>query len=131
MAELKAIQTAAAPTPAGHYAQAIVHGGLVFVAGQLPVKPGQKEHAIGMIEDQARQALANLDAILQAAGSSRDRVLRVTLYVSDLAHWGRVNQVYAEFFGAHRPARTVVPSGKLHYGYDLELDAIAAAPLAD
>ncbi len=127
MAELKPILTQDAPVPAGHYSQAIVHAGVVYVAGQLPIRPGQKEHIVGTIEEQARQTLANLDAILRAAGSSRDRVLRVTLYISDVSHWGKINQIYAEFFAAHKPARTVVPVGKLHYGYDLELDAIAAA----
>jgi 2-iminobutanoate/2-iminopropanoate deaminase len=112
--------------PAGHYSQAIIHQGVVYIAGQLPIKPGQKEYVVGSIEEQTRQTLANLDAILQAAGSSRDKVLRVTVYVSDVKHWGQVNAIYAEFFGNHRPARTVVPVGTLHYGYDLELDAIAA-----
>ena len=120
------ILTPQAPTPAGHYSQAIVHQGIVYVAGQLPINPGQKEHVVGTIEEQTRQTLANLDAILQAAGSSRLHVLKVTVYVSDVSHWARVNAVYAEFFGDHRPARTVVPVGKLHYGYEIELDAIAA-----
>lgn len=128
MAEMKMVQTTEAPLPGGHYSQAVVLGGLVFVAGQLPMRPGQAERVIGSIEEQARQCLANLDAILQAAGSRRDLVARVTIYVSDVAHWAKVNSVYAEFFGTHRPARTVVPCGKLHYGFDLELDAIAALP---
>jgi len=70
--------------------------------------------------------LANLDAVLIAAGSSREKVLKVTVYVSDVGHWPKVNAVYGEFFGSHRPARTVVPVGKLHYGYEIELDALAA-----
>lgn len=119
------ILTPNAPIPAGHYSQAVVHHGIVYVAGQLPIKPGQQEHLIGSIEEQTRQTLANLDAILTAAGSSREKVLRVTVYVSDVSHWAKVNAVYAEFFGSHRPARTVVPVGKLHYGYEIELDAIA------
>jgi 2-iminobutanoate/2-iminopropanoate deaminase len=125
MANLKSIVTFEAPTPAGHYSQAIVHGNTVYVAGQLPIRPGQTEHQPGSIAEQARQTLHNLDAILRAAGSRRDLVLRTTVYVSDLAYWGEINAVYAEFFGGHRPARTVIPCGKLHHGYDLELDAIA------
>ncbi len=126
MAALPPILTDQAPVPAGHYSQAIVHQGVVYVAGQLPIKPGQKEHSIGSIEEQTKQTLANLDAILVASGSRRDLVLRVTIYVADVRHWPQVNAVYAEFFGSHRPARTVVPVGKLHYGYEIELDAIAA-----
>ncbi len=123
---MKSVLTQEAPVPAGHYSQAIIHQGVAYIAGQLPIKPGQKEHVVGSIEEQTRQTLANLDAILRASGSSRDKVLRVTVYVSDVKHWGQVNAIYAEFFGNHRPARTVVPVGTLHYGYDLELDAIAA-----
>lgn len=120
------ILTDKAPLPAGHYSQAIVHDGVAYIAGQLPLVPGSKDHQVGTIEEQTRQTLANLDAILQAAGSSREKVLRVTVYVSDVKHWPQVNTVYAAFFGTHRPARTVVPVGKLHYGFDIELDAIAA-----
>ena len=123
---MQPILTDKAPIPAGHYSQAIVHQGIAYIAGQLPIVPGQKEHQVGSIEEQTRQTLANLDAILLAAGSSRDRVLRVTVYVSDVKHWPQVNAVYASYFGHHRPARTVVPVGKLHYGYDIELDALAA-----
>ncbi len=126
MASLKPILTSNAPAPGGHYSQAIVHNGLVYVAGQLPIALGQKEHIVGSIEDQAAKIFTNLDAILLAAGSRRDLVIRVTVYISDVALWGKLNQVYAEFFGEHRPARTVVPCNKLHYGYDVELDAIAA-----
>lgn len=123
---MNTVLTQEAPVPAGHYSQAIIHHGVVYIAGQLPIKPGQKEHVVGSIEEQTRQTLANLDAILRAAGSNRDKVIRVTVYISDVKHWGQVNAIYAEFFGEHRPARTVVPVGPLHYGYDLELDAIAA-----
>lgn len=126
MAELEPVWTPGAPAPGGHYSQAIVHNDVVYVAGQLPIRVGQQQHVVGSIEEQAAQAFANLDAILLAAGSRRDLVIRVTVYISDIAKWGAFNAVYAEFFGEHRPARTVVPCNKLHYGYDLELDAIAA-----
>lgn len=126
MAKLEPVLTLNAPPPGGHYSQAMIHNGLVYVAGQLPIKLGQKEHVIGPIEDQAETIFANLDAILVAAGSRRDLVIRTTVYISDVALWGRFNQVYATFFGEHRPARTVVPCNKPHYGYDVEIDAIAA-----
>jgi 2-iminobutanoate/2-iminopropanoate deaminase len=127
VAKLTVIQTPNAPPPGGHYSQAITHNGLVYVAGQLAIRLGQTEHVVGSVEDQAETIFANLDAILLAAGSRRDLVIRVTVYIADIALWGKFNQVYAEYFGEHRPARTVVPCNKLHYGYDLELDAIAAA----
>lgn len=126
MAELTHVQSPDAPIPAGHYSQAIVHNGTVYVAGQLPIRRGQDGHEVGTIEEQTRQVLANLDAILVAAGSRRDLVIRCTVYVSDLSLWGRVNAEYAAFFGEHRPVRSVVPVGPLHYGYQIELEATAA-----
>ena len=119
------ILTANAPPPAGHYAQAVVHNGLVFVSGQLPVDPRSAEAGIGSIEEQAEQALANLRAILQAAGSDLNCVIKTTVYVSDIALWSRVNAVYARFFGSHRPARAVIPVGELHHGFQIEIEAIA------
>ncbi len=123
---MQAITTEKAPLPAGHYAQAIEHGGLVYVSGQLPVSPDRKDKPIGPIETQTEQALANLDAILLAAGSRRDQVLKVTVYIADIALWDRVNAVYARFFGDHRPARAIVPTRALHFGFQVEIEAIAA-----
>lgn len=120
------ISTETAPTPAGHYSQAMVHHGLVFVAGQLPIPPGAASREVGTIEEQTRQVLANVGAILEAAGSGLDRLLQVTVYVSDLALWGRFNAVYAEVMGSHRPARAVVPVLSLHHGYQVEVQATAA-----
>ena len=79
---------------------------------------------------QTEQALVNLDAILRAAGSSRAQVLKATVYVADMALWDRVNAVYAQFFGAHRPARTIVPTRELHYGFQVEVEAVAAVKSA-
>ena len=123
---MKEVSTEKAPQPAGHYAQAVVHGGLVYVSGQLPVDPQTGDKRTGSIEEQAEQALANLAAILEASGSDLEHVLKTTVYVSDIELWGRVNAVYARFFGPHRPARAVVPTKELHYGFQLEIEAIAA-----
>ena len=120
------IHTSDAPPPAGHYSQAIVHNGLVFVAGQLPIDPERSEQAVGSIEDQTEQALRNVGAILQAAGSGLDRVVQMTIYISDISLWGQVNAVYTRIMGAHRPARAVVTTRDLHYGYQIEIQAIAA-----
>ncbi|UCC61670.1 MAG: RidA family protein [Anaerolineae bacterium] len=118
-----------APRPGGHYAQAIVHDNLVYVSGQLPIDPQMGEKRVGSIEEQTEQALKNLAAILRAAGSDVDRVLKTTLYVSDIALWDRVNAVYAGFFGQHRPARAVVPTRELHFGFQIEIEAVAAVRL--
>ncbi len=123
---MEKIHTPNAPTPAGHYSQATVHNGMVFVAGQVPIDPGTGEKILGSIEDQTRQVLRNLEEILKAAGSGLDHVLKTTVYVSDMELWGRVNAVYAEVFGDHKPARAVVPTRELHYGFKVEIEAIAS-----
>jgi len=124
--EIKSVLTPNAPTPAGHYSQAVVHNGLVYVAGQLPIDPSTGEKKLGSIEEQAEQTLANVRTILQAAGSDLDRVLKMTIYISDISLWGKVNEVYARMLGDHRPARAVVPVKDLHYGFQIEIEAIAA-----
>ena len=123
---MRYVSTDKAPAPAGHYSQGVVHGGVVYVSGMLPVDPATGEKRLGDIEAQAELALANMEAVLLAAGSSRERVLSVTVYVSDIALWSRVNAVYAAFFGEHRPARAVVPTRELHFGFQVEIAAVAA-----
>ncbi len=123
--EIKTILTANAPTPAGHYSQATVHNGLVFVAGQLGIDPNQPGKEAGTIEEQTEQALKNIAEILRAAGSDLHCVLKMTVYVSDISLWGQVNATYAKVMGAHRPARAIVPVKDLHYGYQIEMEAIA------
>lgn len=112
--------------PAGHYAPAIVHNGLVFVSGILPknLQTGETYNQLP-IEEQARVVLQNLATILDAAGSSPEKVLKTTVYVADIDLWQRVNAVYASFFGAHKPARSIVPTPKLHFDVLIELEAIA------
>ena len=118
----------ALPAPAGHYSPAVVAGGLVFVSGQLPVDPATgRPLADASVEDQTRQVLANVAAILEAAGTSMDRIVRVTAYVADVAYWPRFNAAYAAAMGDHRPARTVVPVPALHHGVAVEVDVIAEA----
>ena len=119
------IRTPNAPQPAGHYAQAIVHDGVVYVSGQLPIDPRTGARCTGTIEEQAELALRNVAAILVAAGSDLSLVLKTTVYVSDISLWGRVNAVYARVFGDHRPARAVVPSRALHHGLQVEIEAVA------
>ena len=120
------IETPKAPRPAGHYSQAVIHQGLVYVSGQLPIDPKTGEKRIGSIEEQALQALNNVKAILEAAGSDLVCVLKTTVYISDIGLWDRVNAVYATVFGDHRPARAVVPTRELHFGFQVEIEAVAA-----
>lgn len=123
---MQIIETPSAPIPGGHYSQAIVHNGFAFVAGQLPMVPGATTHVAGTIEEQTEQVLRNVEAVLKAAGSSLDQVVQMTIYVSDMALWGRVNVAYAKVMGGHRPARAVVPVNDLHFGYQIEVQAIGA-----
>ena len=123
---MKKILTPDAPQPAGHYSQAVVHDNIVYVSGQLPIDPQTGEKPLGSIEEQAEQVLKNLFAILRAAGSSKDQVIKTTVYISDIRLWDRVNAVYSTLFGEHRPARAVVPTKELHFGFQVEIEAIAA-----
>ncbi|MFQ5835668.1 MAG: RidA family protein [bacterium] len=118
--------TQKAPKPAGHYSQAIIYNDLVCVSGQLPIDPITGEKRIGSIEEQTEQALKNVAAILKAAGSDINHVIKTTVYISDIELWDRINAVYANLFGEHRPARAVVPTKNLHYGFQIEIEAIAA-----
>jgi 2-iminobutanoate/2-iminopropanoate deaminase len=122
---MQSVLTPNAPKPGGHYSQAIVHGDLIFVAGQLSIDPSTGERKTGPIEEQTLQALLNLRAILEAAGSDINHVLKTTVFVANIDLWASVNQVYSEFFGDHRPARSIVPTGPLHYGFLIEIEAIA------
>ena len=123
---MKEVLSNDAPQPAGHYSQAIEHQGLVYVSGQLPINPKSEEKNVGSIEEQTEQVLANLEAILRKANSGKNHVLKVTVYISDIALWDSVNSVYSRFFGDHRPARAIVPTRELHFGFQIEIEAIAA-----
>ena len=125
---MKTISTPNAPQPAGHYSQAIVCGGVVYVAGQLGGNPAAPGDPPGDVAAQTRQALANIAAILDAAGSSLQQVLQMTVYVTDIGLWDDVNRAYAEVLGSHRPARAIVPVGPLHGAYHVEIQAIAGLP---
>lgn len=123
---MQRIQIEGIPAPAGHYSPAIVHGGLIYVSGQLPLDPQTREPFTGPIEKQTELALKNVEAVLHAAGSDLHQVLQMTIYVSDMDTWERVNKAYAGVMGEHRPARAIVPVGPLHFGVGIEIQAIAA-----
>ena len=124
--KIKTVNTSNAPAPGGHYSQAVVCNGLVFVSGQLSIDPQTGEKKLGSIEQQTEQVLKNVSEILKAANSDLSQVLKMTVYISDIDFWVPVNEVYGRVLGDHRPARAVIPTGKLHYGFLIEIDAIAA-----
>jgi 2-iminobutanoate/2-iminopropanoate deaminase len=105
----------------------VVYNGMVFVAGQLAIEPATGERLTGSIEQQTEQCLKNVSEILKASGSNLSRVLKMTIYISDIELWPAVNSVYARIMGAHRPARAIVPVKELHYGFKIEIETIAAA----
>ena len=112
--------------PGGHYSHARRFGDLVFTSGQLPIRPDGSHTADRPFEEQARQAIANLVGALRASGAGPHDILKVTVYIAGVDFWPRFNAVYAEAMGEARPARTVVPVPELHFGYLVEIDAIAA-----
>jgi 2-iminobutanoate/2-iminopropanoate deaminase len=123
---LKKIYLPNIPEPKGHYSSAVVHNGLIFVSGQLPMNHATGEMETGSIETQTEIALRNVEAILTAAGSDLHRVLQMTIYVSEMDDWDKVNEVYKRVLGEHRPARAIVPVKTLHFGTQIEIQAIAA-----
>ncbi len=123
---LRKIFTDSAPAPFGHYAQAIGAGGLIFVSGQLAPTADGRHLADQPFEVQARQAMQNLVGIVEAGGSSRSKIVKVTAYIVGVEHWPVFDAVYASVLGEWTPARSVVPVPELHHGYLIEIDAIAA-----
>ena len=117
--------------PGGHYSHAVRYGDLVFVSGQLPVRPDGTHTAELPFDDQVRQALHNLLAVVSAAGAGPSDILKVTAYIVDVERWPRFNAIYSETMGNARPARTVVPVPELHFGYLVEIDAIAVCGRSD
>lgn len=119
------IQTPEAAPAGGHYSQAVVHNGLVYVSGLLPILPTGEKLTEASFADQVQAVFQNLIAILAAAGSAPEQVLQVRIYLTDVGRWPEFNQLYAAFFGTHKPARAIVPVPALHYGFRIELEATA------
>ncbi|HEX9754666.1 MAG TPA: RidA family protein [Gemmatimonadales bacterium] len=120
------VSTERAPRAIGPYSQGIVLDDLVFTAGQIPLDPATGELVIGDVALQTERVLANLGAILEAAGSGLPRVLKTTVYLTDMADFAAMNEVYAKAFGEHRPARSTVAVAQLPRDVRVEIDAIAA-----
>jgi 2-iminobutanoate/2-iminopropanoate deaminase len=122
---IESIHTDAAPAAIGPYSQAVVHAGLVFTAGQIPLDPETGEMREGDVERQTEQVLRNLEAVLTAAGASLASVVKTTVFVSDMNDFAAVNGVYGRFFGDHRPARSTVQAARLPRDARVEIEAIA------
>jgi 2-iminobutanoate/2-iminopropanoate deaminase len=113
--------------PGGHYSHAVTANGFVFISGQLPIAPDGSRFADAPFERQAEQTLHNVAAALTAAGSALDRLVQVRVYVTDIKSWPAFNAIYAKWIGSSRPARAVVPVPELHYGFQIEVEAVALA----
>jgi len=112
-----------------HYSPFTMGGGLVFISGQLPLRPGRDVSlANAPFAAQAEQALSNLKSVVEDAGVGLAQVIKTTVYLSDIADWDELDAIYGAFFGATRPSRSVVPTGPLHFGFRIEIEAIALAP---
>lgn len=122
---MKKINTSKAPLPLGHYSQAIVKENVIYVSGQLPIDPNDEDAVFVTPEEQTLRTLQNLEAVLKAAGGTKNSVVKVTIYISDIALWAAVNSAYSDFFGDHKPARSAVPVPALPKGCLVEIDAIA------
>lgn len=121
---MKTIQTPNMPISNGHYSQCIHHNGILYLSGQLPRNPRTKTIP-KTIEEQADLALKNIELILTEAGSSKNQILQMRVYISDIILWDKVNERYSLFFGDHKPVRSIIPTRDLHFGCLIEIEATA------
>ena len=125
MATLKTrVQTENAPAAIGPYSQAIKAGGFVYVSGQIPIDPKSGEFVPGGIKEQTEQVLKNLSAVLNAAGSSLEQVVKTTVFLADMAEFAAMNEVYAQFFAGAAPARATVAAAGLPRNARVEIEAV-------
>jgi reactive intermediate/imine deaminase len=120
------VNPAALAMPGGHYSHATIAQGLVFISGQLPITGDGVKLVDASFEQQAEQVLANVRNILLACGSDIEHLVQVRVYIDDMVNWPAFNAVYARWAGDARPARAVVPTGPLHFGLKIEVEAVAA-----
>ena len=120
------VETSRAPKPLGHYSQAIVTNGLVFVSGIGPINPSTGTVPAIEIKSQTKQVIQNMKAVLEEAGSSLQNVAKVTVYLKDAAGFKEMNGVYADYFGGHKPARTTVVTNFVKEDFLVSMDIIAA-----
>jgi 2-iminobutanoate/2-iminopropanoate deaminase len=121
------VETKNAPSPIGPYSQAIRANGFLFVSGQIPIDPSTGGIVAGGIEEQARRVMNNLAAILEAGGSGLSKVVKTSIFLADMDDFARLNQVYAEFLGEIKPARSTVQVARLPKDVLVEIEAVALA----
>jgi len=109
----------------GHYSPGIVSRGMLYISGQLPLDRGTGKVVSGGITEQTWAALRNMEQILREAGLAKEAVVLCRVYIPDVSLWEDVNRAYAEFFGAHKPARVIVPTRELHHDALIEIEAVA------
>lgn len=123
--EIKSIYPSEMQKPKAHYSPAIVHNGIVYVSGQLPLN-ANGEAELGSIEEQTILCMKNIETILKASGTNLKHIIKVSVFIADIGNWGKFNETYAAIMGEHRPARIVVPCNLLNRGCGIEIDCIAA-----
>ena len=121
---MKIIDTPKMPKANGHYSQCIEHKGLLYLSGQLPIDQKTK-NIPSSIEDQTDLVLKNIERILVEAGSSKNHILQVRVYISNIELWDNVNERYSFFFQEHKPTRCIIPTHKLHFGCLIEIEVTA------
>lgn len=122
---MQLISTEKAPAAVGPYSQGIKKGNVIYTSGQLPIVPETGELLKGNIKDVARQSLENVKAVLNEAGATLNDVVKVTVFVADMNNFAQINEVYAEYFTEHKPARSLVEVSRLPKDGDIEIEAIA------
>jgi 2-iminobutanoate/2-iminopropanoate deaminase len=123
--EIKSFYPLEMQKPKGHYAPGIVHNGIVYVSGQLPLD-ANSEAQLGSIEEQTSLCMKNLETILKSCNSDLNHILKVSVFIADIGNWAKFNETFAKIMGEHRPARVVVPCNLLNRGCGIEIDCIAA-----
>lgn len=121
---MKIIDTPKMPKPGGHYSTVVEHNGILYISGQLPLDPITRKKP-DTFKEEVELVFQKLDLTLKEAGSTRSQILQMRIFLSDIELWPEMNDLYADFFCDHKPARIVVPSPPLHYGCSLEIEATA------
>ncbi len=125
MPSLQTVHTPAAPAAIGPYSQAIVAGNLVFTAGQIPLDPRTMQIVEGDVATQTARVMENIQAVLEAAGASLQSVVKTTVFLADMADFAAMNEVYGQYFGDHKPARSTVQAARLPRDVRVEIDTVA------
>ena len=125
---MKTISTDLAPNAIGPYSQAVVHNGLAFLSGQIPLNPATGEMVEGDLTAQTERVLENIKGLLAACGSSLDQVVKTTVFLKDIGEFAQMNEVYGRYFGQNAPARSTIEAARLPRDVRVEIDAIAIVP---